>query len=70
MQTRKKDSAFPIFHDPDETDFISFGLSKRECFAAMALQGLIASDKYRLDTIAGLSVKMADDLIKALNEDQ
>jgi hypothetical protein len=44
------------------------GLKKRELFAAMAMEGLLA--KYGLigKTVAEDAVKMADHLIKALEE--
>lgn len=50
------------------------GLTKREYFAAIALQGLASMDNKGADmdqvieTDAFLSVKYADALIKALNE--
>lgn len=46
----------------------SHGLSKREYFAAMALQGLLAnSDHFPHDCVAR-SVKLADQLIIKLNK--
>ena len=46
------------------------GLTKREYFAAMAMQGYIverhAQDNTDRRKIAGWSVKMADELLKAL----
>jgi hypothetical protein len=47
------------------------GMTKRELFAAMALQGLLASTSrgsYQL--FAEKSVQMADHLIKALSNDK
>ena len=45
------------------------GLTKREYFAAMALQGICASDvQDRLEHITEGSVIIADELIKALNK--
>jgi hypothetical protein len=45
------------------------GLKKRELFAAMALQGLLAKPSVILGkTVAEEAVKMADHLIKALEE--
>lgn len=47
------------------------GLTKREYFAAMAMQGILASPNSNFDTpnsIAGQSVRMADILIDRLNQ--
>lgn len=47
------------------------GLTTREYFAAMAMQGLLATvqiSQYMPERIASDSVMMADALIKALNE--
>jgi len=57
----------PAFRYSDE--YPQEGLTKREYFAAMALQGLIAH--YGVDAIdypAYRSVTIADELIKVLNE--
>lgn len=45
-----------------------YGLTKREYFAAMAMQGLIASGKVSIDHVADISVFYADSLIKSLNK--
>lgn len=45
------------------------GLSKREYFAALAMQGLLAKhgdDDYQAEQIAGYAVAHADALLKAL----
>lgn len=69
-----------IFHN--ETPVSCWeGLSKREFFAALALQGLLASTSWRLDeelrffehqapssqSLAEIAVEQADELIKQLN---
>lgn len=49
------------------------GLTKREQFAAMAMQGLLAtgvSDFIAMDRIAERSVQQADALIEALNKER
>ena len=46
----------------------SLGLTKREYFAAMAMQGYITNGGYCVDEDARLAVESADALIKALNE--
>ena len=45
MQTNKNDSAFPIFDGSGEHFIKHGGLSKKEYFAAMALQGLILKNR-------------------------
>jgi len=49
------------------------GLSKRESFAMYAMQGLLSNpvmvEQYKSEYLCELSVKSADDLIKALNEE-
>lgn len=46
---------------------ISFGLTKREHFAAMAMQGLCASQsKGDFDRLGPLAVAIADNLLRAL----
>ena len=45
------------------------GLTKREYFAAMALQGLLANPNYTRNPLIGqTAVSISDVLIKALNE--
>lgn len=46
------------------------GLTKREYFAAMAMQGLLAESKINEATVAILAVDYADELIKRLNKEQ
>ena len=46
------------------------GLTKREHFAAMAMQGILATDvemKWHQDDIGALAVEHADALLEALN---
>ncbi len=74
-KTQATDFAFPQHEFGD-----AYGLTKREHFAAMAMQGLFANPKYiealaelkNADPskhIAGTAVILADALIKALNGD-
>jgi hypothetical protein len=56
-RSMSKDNAFP-----DETQA---GLTKREYFAAMALQGL-ASRGFEVDVTVRSSILLADELIKEL----
>ncbi len=55
----------------DKSTFVSPGLTKREYFAAMAMQGISAngiSNGKLFETIAEWSVQQADALIEALNK--
>ena len=63
--------AFPITEEQtdriEEGVDIYYGLTKREYFAAAALQGLLASEtKGPMKRFAKESVELADELIKAL----
>jgi hypothetical protein len=65
----------PAFPHPGV--FSQFGLSKREYFAAMAMQGLLAARPHNLaissnalDDLSGNAVYFADALIAALAEPQ
>ena len=71
----KHKSAFPIVSDV----LISYGLTKREYFAALAMQGELASqfsksysanqyDQGRADQLASLSVAFSDALIAELEK--
>lgn len=75
MKTKGCDMAYPIEAKGYEP---TFGLTKREQFAAMALQGLISDGHTMWDNqslqgnpinIAQLSVEMADALINELNKE-
>ncbi|MFN5854967.1 MAG: hypothetical protein ACK456_03570 [Pseudanabaenaceae cyanobacterium] len=68
MPTRRTDSAFPISYNKDSESIIE-GLTKREYFAAMMMQGLVSSnlrfeDEYQR---ARLAVVQADALIAILD---
>ena len=58
--------AFPYSED----EAIFTGLSKREYFAAMALQGIMASLKPLPHDAAEMAVIMANELIEALNKNE
>lgn len=62
MSTHPNQSAFPI----GET---THGLTKRELFAAMAMQGILASPfDCGFDKVNEIAVVQADGLIAALNK--
>jgi hypothetical protein len=58
------------YGNEDDIKYQSCGLTKREYFAAMAMQGLLTSgmNVYKYDEVASVSVLHADELIKQLNE--
>ena len=67
--TKAKDLINPTYSQSGVE--LNKGLTKREYFAAMALQGMLASANNTLfdyETIATHSVKHADALINALNK--
>lgn len=66
MTTDPNEAAFPTLY-PDGTEY--GGLTKREYFAAMALQGLLAANRPEdFDPPAKEAVYFAGALIAALNE--
>lgn len=66
MKTNPNDCAFPF----DRNKIIVGGLTKREYFAAMALQGILSCDnRTTLGKIVAINaIRYADDLINQLNE--
>lgn len=69
MFTKKNDRAFPMDGKPgtffDGT--CNGGLTKREYFAAMIMQGMILKPEINTTDAALMSVEGADKLIQALN---
>ncbi len=71
----KDEPAFPgcVAAGPQDDVYTSYsigqvGLTKREYFAAMAMQGLLCHDDNGPDRIAGWAVSYADALIEELNK--
>lgn len=61
--------AFPVAMDDPEAPMIAMGLSKREYYAAMALQGIIVSrEELSQSEAAQMAVKYAEALCKELEE--
>ena len=59
----------PAFARPSSSTSHQDGLTKREYFAAMAMQGFLSEGEVsEIKTIAVLSVQMADALIEQLNK--
>lgn len=72
MTTEPNRTIYPVKMD---AHYSEFGLTKREYFAAMAMQRLVAhgSTKDEVDIkymITDRAVKIADELIKSLNQQQ
>ena len=63
--TNPNDMAFPVERNWPGT---ALGLTKREQFAAMAMQGFLAEGHLAMSMIASAAVAMADELIESLNE--
>lgn len=65
--TYPNDFAFPLKNEPNSDDHP--GLSKREYFSVMAMQGLLAANAFNgaPKSIAKYAVEYADHLIDALN---
>ena len=69
MRTKAKGPAFPLISD--EGYIINAGLNKREYFAAMALQGIIANKDgldIEIKRIVESAVDTADALIEELSK--
>lgn len=67
MKTEPNDNAFPIV-ESKEAQSLELGLTKREYFAAMAMQGLASKTGWSAMEVAIGSVDIADLLIKELNK--
>jgi hypothetical protein len=74
--TNKDEAAFPrewskIKQNKDAPEQFSVaqkGLTKREYFAALAMQGLMTDASLTSQTIAKFAVQQADDLLNELNK--
>lgn len=76
MKTNKNDliNQKTIYSESEyssRTEVVSCGLTKREYFAAMAMQGILSNPfKMTSDKIVSDSVECADALIEELNKDK
>ena len=78
MENNSKKSAFPLPENRDSSHPFGNGLTKREYFAAKAMEGMVGGfmkNKVSLDDIeepvricAQWSIKFADELLKQLEE--
>ena len=67
-------NAFPIFQADGRYNLLEIGLTKREYFAALAMQGLMAADADKVNRwsprmLAQVAVDNADALIDELNKE-
>lgn len=70
MKTNPDESISLVRYDISQPDMVQYdGLTKREYFAALAMQGLISINNWSDDRIAQKSVEMSDKLIEALNKE-
>lgn len=71
MNSRGHTSAFPrgVAYNPDTGRVIesNSGMTLRQHFAGLALQGLLANGDFSTETSARMAVEAADFLIAALN---
>ena len=70
MKINPDDSAFPIvIDDVSKNQYAHIGLSKREYFIAVALSGIIQSERYgTFKARAVQAIKQVDALIEELNK--
>lgn len=69
--TNRNEPAFPeVNHDNPQFSYPTYGLTKREYFAAMAMQGIVADPNGYIMAadIAKGAVEIADALIEQLNK--
>lgn len=71
MKTEPDSFAYPIAYDDNDVNMVYGGLTKRELFAAMAMQGLQTwPDDLSQQKLSKWAVNQADALIAELNKDQ
>ena len=72
MKEKEMNARAIIGYLKPSVEFINSGLSKRELFAAMAMQGLLAQGipgrHNQIDIVVGSAIKHADRLLKELND--
>lgn len=70
MTTRRNDSAFPVGYHKDQDTYVT-GITKREYFAIMIMQGLASANLQFEDTYqkARAAVFEADALIEILDQE-
>lgn len=62
MKTKPNDSIHNSEQGPQD------GLTKRECFAGLAMQGLSADNHLDIENAVRIAVELADALIEELNK--
>lgn len=72
--THGNESAFPEIQEQPQFNHHSYGLTKREYFASMAMQGILSNRELQVALIhdrielSNFAVEMADKLINELNK--
>ena len=68
-ETKRDQAAFPMVENKDTISY-NKGLTKREYFAAMALQGLLSQSQFLINSekFAKFAVEAADALMAELNK--
>ena len=61
-------SAFAFGMANEQSNHFEEGLSKRECFAGLAMQALIARNNVSNERIANDAIEIADELLKQLEK--
>lgn len=62
IKLRNKDGEEPF------QESVSYGLTKREYFAVLAMQGLLAEPRLTIEASTSLAVELADILLKKLEK--
>ena len=66
--------AFPFIEEANCPDSVNFGLTKREYFAGLALQGMVSAESenfqfaHTAEEVAKQAVEYSDALLRALGE--
>jgi len=71
MSENSKQPIYPSIVGVSHTDKENLGLTKREYFAGLAMQGILATGKMNLNEqkeCINFSIKMADELLKQLEQ--
>ena len=67
LMAHVENNAFPM-KITEDTLAVSGGLTKREYFAGLAMQGLLADGILDFESVADIAVDQADELIEALQK--
>lgn len=74
--TYANESAFPEVQEQPQFNYHTYGLTKREYFASMAMQGILSNRELQMGLMrenvaySKVAVDMADSLINELNKEK